>query len=92
MDYLCELINVNKYIHTKKGIALSICDVCQSKDCTNPIEYIDYSIYGVNTRCRVFNRGSTPYFVTSCAGFLTEEKIKKDDVIMKESEEKHENK
>jgi len=87
MDYVCELADVNKYIYTKDGISLSLCNTCQSRDCTNPIEFIEYSIYGVVVKCKIFKRGNTPYFVTACAGYLTEEQFKKEEVDEKYEEE-----
>jgi len=90
MEYICDLVNVNKYIHTKNGITLSICNACQCRDCTNPIEYIDYSIYGITVKCKIFKRGNTPYFVAACNGFLSEDEYKKEEVLIKDVEENNE--
>jgi len=91
MEYSCDLASVNKYIHTKDGIALSICNTCQCRDCTNPIEYVEYSVYGVVIKCRIFKRGNTPYCVTACSGYLSEADIKKEESRIVENEENEEN-
>jgi len=69
MEYTCELANVNKYMYSRDGMKLSLCNTCKTRDCTNPIEFIQYSIYGVLVECRVYQRGGTPYFVTLCQGY-----------------------
>ena len=79
MEYMCELANINKYIQSPKGIQLSLCNSCQCGDCTNPIEFVEYSIYGISTRCRAYKRGLTPYFVIDCSGYLSEDQMNKEE-------------
>ena len=79
MEYACELTNIQKYIHSPRGIQLSMCNSCLCGDCTNPIEYVEYSIYGISIRCRAYKRGSAIYFVTACAGYLSEDQMNKEE-------------
>lgn len=68
MEYNCKTIQLNTVLN---GIANPLCDKCRSKDCSNPIEKMDVSVFGVIRSLRVYNRGMSPRLVISCDGFIT---------------------
>lgn len=61
---------MNRMIVGSKGFFVSICESCNSQDCSNPIEKTEVSILGVVKKIRIYNRGITPRLVVQCEGFM----------------------
>jgi hypothetical protein len=53
-----------------KGFYTSICESCNSQDCSNPIEKTEVSILGVSKKMKIYSRGITPRIVVQCEGFM----------------------
>ena len=70
MEYKCQTVNMNRMIVGSKGFFTSICESCNSQDCSNPIEKIEVSILGVSKKIKVYNRGNSPKLVVQCEGFM----------------------
>jgi hypothetical protein len=73
MEYPCETRKIDQLLIGYKGIVCSLCDNCQSIDCSNPIEERDWTILGVKKKGWFYIRGDDPYFVVDCKGFIQEE-------------------
>lgn len=70
MHYECKTILVGKMQSGPKGPLEPLCNKCQCKDCSNPIEWRKISIIGVVYDFRVLIRGDEPSFVLECKGFI----------------------
>ena len=70
MEYQCKMISATRLSVSPVGFVLPLCDSCKTKDCTNPIESIKFSILGVVKKVRLYNRGTEPKMVVDCEGFI----------------------
>lgn len=68
MQYLCD---TRPLMNLSDSRAKSMCDLCKSRDCENPIESKFVSIIGVNRKMRVYVTRSADHIVTRCDGFVT---------------------
>ena len=69
MEYRCRMIPMSSLIISGGGIAMPLCMNCGTKDCSNPIEKMKMSIFGVTKEVRMYNRGSDPKMVIECEGY-----------------------
>jgi len=70
MEYRCKMISFSSLNVSPYGFIMPLCDKCQSRDCTNPIENIETSILGVVKKVKLYNRGNNPKVVVECEGFI----------------------
>lgn len=70
MEYQCKMISATRLNVSPVGFVLPLCDSCKTKDCTNPIESMKFSILGVVKKVRLYNRGIEPRMVVDCEGFI----------------------
>lgn len=70
MDYNCKTVSLNKVLFDNKGLIRSLCDTCQTKDCSNNIESRNVSILGVNKQMRVLVKGHEIFLVVGCEGYI----------------------
>jgi len=69
VEYKCTTIDMSRLNVGPKGFVMPICEICKTKDCSNPIEKTKISILGVKKEIRVFSRGIGAKFVVKCEGF-----------------------
>lgn len=81
MEYKCRLEKLDK-ISCSDHIDLSLCTKCCSFDCSNPIENMSISFFGIQKEVRVFVTPNSVYGVKQCEGFSSKS--------MSELEEEHE--
>jgi len=53
-----------------QGFVKPLCDTCSCRDCSNSIEKMNVSIFGVTKKVKVLNKGVNPSFVVQCEGYL----------------------
>lgn len=70
MEYRCKTIPIGKVPVGPRGVILPLCNTCQCKDCTNPIQSFEISIQGATQKHRIYMRNDEPYFVIICEGFM----------------------
>lgn len=70
MEYQCKMVSAAKLNVSPVGFILPICDSCTTRDCTNPIESMSFSILGITRKVRLYNRGSEPRMVVDCEGYI----------------------
>jgi len=70
MEYKCETISLQKMLLGPKGVVGTLCNNCQAKDCTNPVQWQNISIIGVKKKFRVLVVGDEYYAVIKCEGYL----------------------
>lgn len=68
MEYKCRLERLDK-INSHKKDDLSLCTKCSSSDCSNPIENISISIFGIISSIRAYVTPNSIYAVKSCDGY-----------------------
>lgn len=68
MEYKCRLERLDK-IKSEKKEDLSLCTNCSSYDCSNPIENISISIFGIMSNIRAYVTPTSIYAVKSCDGY-----------------------
>ena len=54
------------------GVMRPLCDSCVNKECGNPIELVDISIFGVQQNMRMYRSGSNLMAVAACEGYMNE--------------------
>lgn len=68
MEYKCRLERLEK-IKTSSKEDLSLCTNCASFDCSNPIENVSISIFGIMHNIRAYVTPNSVYVVKSCDGY-----------------------
>jgi len=79
MKYKYRSIPCNNLHVTSQGVIKPLCNFCESIDCTNNIEYKKISLYGINEKMRVVNKGFTYEMVIECDGFVPIGTMEKED-------------
>jgi len=69
MEYRCKSIPITKLPVGARGLGRPLCDLCATRDCTNPIQQRRVAIFGVTVNMRVIDRGMDPGMVIECEGF-----------------------
>ena len=70
MEYQCNTISVERLPVGHQGVLCPLCDMCSSMDCSNPIQKTKVSIRGITEEHRTYVRGTEPYYVVACQGFI----------------------
>jgi len=70
MEYKCSLSPIDKLLISTSGIVEPLCNMCHSKDCSNPIEKKTMSIVGITKTYRLYRLAVNFMAVVSCDGFL----------------------
>lgn len=78
MEYKCRLEKLDK-ITTKDSKDLSLCSVCHSCDCSNPIQNVQISMFGVNTTIRAYVTNTNYFGVKQCEGFSSRQSVDIDE-------------
>jgi hypothetical protein len=64
------MISVSRLNVGPFGFISPLCNLCVTKDCTNPIETMNISVTGVVRKVRLYNRGNEPKVVVECEGCI----------------------
>jgi hypothetical protein len=71
--YKCKTVPPDRLIVTHNGVYEPLCNSCGTKDCTNPIEYVQISIMGETKKWRLYRKAnSNPSIVINCNGYSKE--------------------
>ena len=70
MEYRCKMISMASLNISPVGFTMPLCDTCRTRDCTNPIESMNFSVIGIVRKVRLYNRGSEPKMVVECEGYI----------------------
>lgn len=74
----CKKVSLDKLIITPQGVLEPLCQTCIHKDCGNPIEPKQISIFGVTKVLRLYISVGAPMAVVDCEGYSKEESVEKD--------------
>lgn len=86
MEYEVQLIPVNKAPINSRGLALPLCNDCQTPDCTNPIREKNMSVRGVVVKMRLWTANNIIRQVVACNGYVSSV-----DVMERKEQEDEEN-
>jgi hypothetical protein len=70
MEYQCRSVSINKLPVGTDGIIESLCESCQSTDCSNDIEIRTISILGISKKRKALIRGTEASLVVECKGYI----------------------
>lgn len=72
MEYKCKLERLDRISSKEDNENISLCSKCSSLDCSNPIQNVSISIFGINTRIRAYVTPNSVFAVKSCEGYSIE--------------------
>ena len=55
---------------THDGVVESLSENCRNRDCTNPTQVREISIFGVMKKMRLYVAGQDPLMVVKCEGYI----------------------
>lgn len=84
MEYKCRLERLDK-ISQPDPVKISLCSKCTSMDCSNPIENVSVSIFGIMTNIRAYVTPNSIFAVKNCDGYSIREDV---DDIEEDNEDK----
>ena len=70
MEYKCQIISMSRLVLSHNGFVMPLCESCEVKDCTNPIEKTKVSILGITKKIKMFNKGFESKIVIKCEGYI----------------------
>lgn len=71
MQYKCIAQSLSKVLFKSGQAVCSLCNNCESKDCTNQIENKKVSILGVSKKMRVLVGSDDIFAIVDCEGYVT---------------------
>lgn len=74
MEYKCKLDRLDK-ISQPDVNKISLCSNCTSADCSNPIENVSVSIFGIMKNIRAYVTPNSVFAVKNCDGYSIREDI-----------------
>jgi hypothetical protein len=72
MEYKCRLERLDK-INQPDAQKISLCSKCTSMDCSNPIENVSVSIFGIMKNIRAYVTPNSVFAVKNCDGYSIKE-------------------
>jgi len=70
LRYPCQKVGIDKLVMTHEGVIESLCEHCRNKDCTNPIQLREISVFGVMKKMRLYVASQDPLMVVKCEGYI----------------------
>ena len=68
-QYKCKLFPIDRLPVGPMGVVPPLCNSCETKDCSNPIEPVKISVFGKQADWRVYKKGVLSSIVVQCAGY-----------------------
>jgi len=66
--YKCKLIPIDRLLVGPTGVITPLCNDCQTKDCSNPIEPVSFTVFGKKVSWRIYKKYASASIVVQCAG------------------------
>lgn len=73
MEFECVLANISKLNLNPQGLQKPLCDSCVTTECTNPIQKVNISLFGVTRECKLHVAGSGTMAVVACKGYMSKD-------------------
>jgi hypothetical protein len=67
--YKCKLMPMEKLLVGPIGVMEPLCNNCQNRDCENPIQPMQVTVFGRMTTWKVYAKGSKTSMVLQCEGY-----------------------
>lgn len=74
MKYEVKLVPIAKTLTTPIGVVEPLCQSCENKSCSNPIETTKVSVFGINKQLRLYVSNNKPQVVVQCEGYIAKDK------------------
>jgi hypothetical protein len=71
--YKCRLVRVDHTPVGPGGLVSPLCNECETKDCSNPIELVKISIFGKTLDWKVYKKNNIS-IVVQCEGYSKSDK------------------
>jgi len=68
-QYKCKLVPIDRLPVGPTGVFSPLCNTCETKDCSNPIEPVKISVFGSQVDWRIYKKASTASIVVQCSGY-----------------------
>lgn len=52
------------------GVMGPLCDICVNKECSNPVDLVNITVFGIEKKIRLHKSGSSFMAVINCDGFI----------------------
>jgi hypothetical protein len=67
--YKCKLVPLDKLPVGPIGVVSPLCNDCETRDCTNPIEPVKVTVFGRQLDWRIYKKSHISSVVVQCAGY-----------------------
>lgn len=74
-NYKCKLIPIERLPVGPIGVFSPLCNDCETRDCSNPIEPVKIMIFGKQVEWKVYKRHTNTSIVVNCAGYSKDANI-----------------
>ena len=71
-QYKCKLVPIDRLPVGPIGVVEPLCNNCKTKDCSNPIEPVNITVFGKNVSWRIYKKHASASIVIQCAGHSTD--------------------
>lgn len=68
-QYKCKLVPLDRLPVGPVGVVKPLCNNCETKDCTNPIEPVNISVFGSQYNWRIYKKHTVASVVVQCVGY-----------------------
>lgn len=72
--YQVKLGSIARLPVSPAGVQRPLCDSCCNKDCGNPIEFVQMSVFGLTEPTRLYKTGGSYMPVIRCEGYIPSQK------------------
>lgn len=68
-NYKCKLIPLDRLPIGPMGPIVPLCNNCETKDCSNPIEPVSVTVFGSKVNWKVYKKKGGTSIVAQCEGY-----------------------
>ena len=72
MRFPCKKVSVEKLMIGPQGQMEPLCNSCINRECSNPIERKQISVFGVTKTYRLFCNSGNVHAIVDCEGYVPE--------------------
>lgn len=68
-SYKCKLVPLERLLVGPVGVMQPLCNNCETRDCENPIQPTQVTVFGKNVTWRIYKKASNASIVVHCEGY-----------------------
>jgi hypothetical protein len=73
--YKCKLVPLDRLPVGPVGVVCPLCNDCETRDCTNPIEPVKITVFGRQVNWKIYKKSHIASIVVQCAGYSKDNAI-----------------